>query len=81
MGGKGMVPRSCLWHSPIGLTNLRFYPALKLRFCHQFKIMFFPRLKINLRFRSQVNISILPLVKNYDFAPFQFTVLLLVYYL
>ncbi|MFS7924641.1 hypothetical protein Hanom_Chr03g00275081 [Helianthus anomalus] len=79
MGGRGIVPDAA-WHSPVGPTNLRFYPLLKLRFCHKLKIIFCPHLKINLRLCSQLNISILPPVKNYDFAPFQFTVLLLVFF-
>ncbi|MFS7993645.1 hypothetical protein Hanom_Chr12g01096541 [Helianthus anomalus] len=59
MGGKKIVPVSCLTH-PISSTNLRFYPALKLRFYHPFKIMFLPRLK-------NIFMLLLP-AKNFNFA-------------
>ncbi|KAJ0478145.1 hypothetical protein HanHA300_Chr13g0496931 [Helianthus annuus] len=48
------------WHSLIGQVNLRFCPALKLRLCHQYKIMFLSPLKNKFAF--------LLLAKNFDFA-------------
>ncbi|MFS7945966.1 hypothetical protein Hanom_Chr06g00530471 [Helianthus anomalus] len=60
--------------SPLAQLIYDFIPALKLRFCHQFKITFLPTVK---------KIMLLPLTKNYHFAldtklrfdPFKFTVL------
>ncbi|MFS7920698.1 hypothetical protein Hanom_Chr03g00227861 [Helianthus anomalus] len=54
---------------PYWPTNLRFYPVLKLRFYHQFKIMLLPSLKTiftillsakNIHFFPRFNIMILP---------------------
>ncbi|MFS7968562.1 hypothetical protein Hanom_Chr09g00799001 [Helianthus anomalus] len=78
MGGRGNTARHA-WYSSISSTNLLFYPALKLRFYHQFKIMILPPLKNKFTLLLPAKYFNFAPGSKLRFCPVQITVLPLVF--